>query len=299
VDAVTVTTNDGADLDRLLSCPELRNAFDRLIVVDNQSTDGSADMARHAGAEVISLSHRRGYGGCVNAGARRTTGPLFAVLNPDITFDGPDVVARLERHFDQPRIGLVAPALVLPDGRRQDSARHIPTPVDLLLRRRLCPERGAIHASGEVPWVVGACFIVRRDVWEALGGFDERYFLYFDDVDICWRMRKAGFSTMLDGGVCVHHRYGRASRKNLFGFAMRQHIRSATRFYVRNPRFVFSRRLPPQRAPAGPAFEEASFAQRNGSSSTMSRSLGAVTSRCDGINSSDDSGQSIPTSGSR
>lgn len=245
MEAVTVTTNDRSDLERLLSCQPLRAAFERLIVIDNVSTDGSPEMARRAGAEVISLEHRRGYGGCVNEGARLTRGRLFAVLNPDIWFEEPDVIGRLERHFDQDRVGLVAPALVLPDGQLQDSARHIPTPVDLVLRRRVSPSRGALYTGGDVPWVVGACFVARRDAWEEVGGFDEGYFLYFDDVDLCWRLRQAGWSVVLDSEVYVQHRYDRASRRSLFGFATRHHIRSASRFYARNPRFVISRRLPP------------------------------------------------------
>lgn len=250
--------NSQPDLARLLSCEPLGDAFDQLIVVDNSSTDASADIARRAGAQVVSLRRRSGYGACVNAGARHTTGSRFAVLNPDITFDDADVFERLERHLDDPTVGLVAPALVLPDGRIQDSARQIPTPLDLVLRRRLNPERGAIRISGEVPWVVGACFIVRREAWEAVGGFDERYFLYFEDVDLCWRMRRAGWSTVLDCKVRVRHRYERASRKSLLGFATRQHIQSASRFYLKNPRFVISRRLPDQKSLPAPTVDDAS-----------------------------------------
>lgn len=257
MDAITVTTSDRAELERLLSCRPLREAFDRLIVVDNVSADGSPEIARRAGAEVISLTRRSGYGGCVNLGAQHTYGPLFAVLNPDILFDETDVVARLERHFDQPRVGLVAPALVLPDGQVQDSARHIPTPIDLILRRRLNPARGAIYATGDVPWVVGACFLVRRDAWDGVGGFDEDYFLYFDDVDLCWRLRQAGWSIVLDSEVRVQHQYDRASRKSLLGFATRHHIRSASRFYARNPRFVVSRRLPERLGSSEPAVDDA------------------------------------------
>jgi GT2 family glycosyltransferase len=87
---------------------------------------------------------------------------------------------------------------------------------------------------------------VRRDAWDAVGGFDEGYFLYFDDVDLCWRLRQAGWSIVLDSDVRVQHRFDRASRKSLLGFATRHHIRSASRFYARNPRFVISRRLPQQ-----------------------------------------------------
>jgi N-acetylglucosaminyl-diphospho-decaprenol L-rhamnosyltransferase len=134
--------------------------------------------------------------------------------------------------------------LLLPDGRIQDSARQIPTPLDLLLRRRFDRERGAVRESGDVPWVVGACFLVRREAWEAVGGFDERYFLYFDDVDLCWRLWLAGYKTRLDAGVQAHHRLGQASRTTLLGWSARRHIASATRFYRANPRFLFTRRMP-------------------------------------------------------
>src|SRR6202035_914154 len=206
MDAVTVTNNDGQDLERLLRCRPLREAFDRLIVVDNVSTDGSAELAREAGAVLVSRRERGGYGSCVNLGAHEVRGEAFAVLNPDITFSSSDVVARLERHLEDPSVGLVAPALLLPDGRLQDSARQIPTPLDLLLRRRLDRERGVVRESGDVPWVVGACFVVRRDAWEAIGGFDERYFLYFEDVDLCWRLWRAGYKKRLDAEGQAHHR---------------------------------------------------------------------------------------------
>jgi GT2 family glycosyltransferase len=166
------------------------------------------------------------------------------VLNPDIAFDEHGVVERLYRHLEDPGVGLVAPALVLPDGRIQDSARHIPTPLDLLLRRHFAAERGAIWDGGEVAWVVGACFLVKREAWDAVGGFDERFFLYFDDVDLCWRLRQAGWSTYVDTSVKVRHAFGAQSRRPLWAKRTRHHIVSAARFYRENPRFLVRRSLP-------------------------------------------------------
>jgi N-acetylglucosaminyl-diphospho-decaprenol L-rhamnosyltransferase len=242
MDAVTVTANSGRDLEKLLACEPLMKSFDRLIVVDNLSTDGSAGMASAGGAEVISVSRPSGYGECVNLGAAAVTGAVFAVLNPDITWDQFDITERLIRHFDQPRVGVVAPALLLPDGSRQDSARDIPTPLDLFLRRRSASQRdrGAIWRSGEVPWVVGACFLVRRAAWDDVGGFDSGYFLYFEDVDLCWRLRQAGWGTYLDTEVTVNQGFQAASRASIFSRRTRRHIASAARFYRRNPRFLFS-----------------------------------------------------------
>jgi N-acetylglucosaminyl-diphospho-decaprenol L-rhamnosyltransferase len=250
LDAVTVTANSGADLDKLIACEPLTSAFDRLIVVDNVSSDGSGDRAREAGALVIRRTEPAGYGECVNQGAEEAGGDAFAVLNPDITWDDPDVVERLSRQFDQPGVGLVAPALRLPDGDLQDSAREIPTPLDLLLRRRSPSQakRGAIWRGGEVPWVVGACFIVRRRAWDAVGGFDPAYFLYFEDVDLCWRLRCAGWKTYLDPGVVVRHDFQGASRNSLLSDRTRRHVASAARFYRQNPRFLVTRSLPSHEA---------------------------------------------------
>jgi N-acetylglucosaminyl-diphospho-decaprenol L-rhamnosyltransferase len=241
LDAVTVTANSGVDLEKLLACEPLMSGFDRLVVVDNLSSDGSAAMARRAGAVVIERSKPGGYGECVNEGARETRGPFFAVMNPDITWDERDVVERLMRRFEQPGVGVVAPALMLPDGRLQDSAREIPTPWDLAIRRRRHPERGAIWRTGEVPWVVGAFFIVRREAWEAVGGFDPSYFLYFEDVDLCWRLRRAGWRTYLDASVTIRHHFRADSRAPIWSKRTRRHVASAARFYRLNPRFLVTR----------------------------------------------------------
>jgi N-acetylglucosaminyl-diphospho-decaprenol L-rhamnosyltransferase len=246
LDAVTVTSNNGAQLQKLIACKPLMSAFDRVLVVDNVSSDGSPEIAARGGAMVITRTEPGGYGSCVNMGARETAGPVFAVLNPDVTFDDSDVVEHLSRRLEDSGIGLVAPALVLPDGRIQDSARHIPTPLDLLLRRHFDAERGAIWDGGEVAWVVGACFIVRRDAWNTVGGFDERFFLYFDDVDLCWRLRQAGWSTYLEPSVKVRHEFGAQSRRPLWTWQTRRHLVSAARFYRENPRFLITRSLPPR-----------------------------------------------------
>jgi N-acetylglucosaminyl-diphospho-decaprenol L-rhamnosyltransferase len=248
LDAVTVTANSGAELEQLIACEPLMRSFDRVIVVDNLSDDGSPEMARRAGAVVISRSDPAGYGTCVNMGAREARGPFFCVLNPDITWDAPDVVERLCRHFERPEVGVVAPALILPDGHLQDSAREIPTPWDLVVRRHSEPERGAIREAGEVPWVVGACFLVRRSAWDQVGGFDPGFFLYFEDVDLCWRLRQAGWRTHLDPSVTVRHDFQAGSRAPIWSRRTRQHLASALRFYRRNPRFILTRSLPPSPA---------------------------------------------------
>jgi N-acetylglucosaminyl-diphospho-decaprenol L-rhamnosyltransferase len=223
MDAITVTCNSGRDLRNLLTCEPLRAAFDRLFVVDAFSGDGSGDMAREHGATVIRMEQPTGYGACVNRAAALTQGDRFAVLNPDILFEDPAVPTRLA------------------DGTLQDSARQVPTPADLLMRRRSSRQYGVIRASGLVPWVVGAFMVINRDAFGVVGGFDERYFLYFEDVDLCWRMRRAGFGTYFDAATEVRHEHQAGSHAPIWSRSTRAHVRSALRFYSRYPRFVVSR----------------------------------------------------------
>jgi N-acetylglucosaminyl-diphospho-decaprenol L-rhamnosyltransferase len=237
IDAVTVSTNDAHHLEGFFANGALMGSFRRVIVVDNESSDGTAQLAHGAGATVV-RRERAGYGAAINTGAKLAVGDYLTVLNPDIRFFGEDVVPRLMAHFDDPSVGLVAPALQLLDGRLQDSARRTPTPLNLAVRRRLDRDNGAVRQAGDVDWVVGACFIVRRDLWDAIGGFDESYFLYFDDVDLCTRVRRAGWRVRFDPTVVVQHAWQGASRKSLTAPATRHHITSAARFFARNPRYL-------------------------------------------------------------
>jgi N-acetylglucosaminyl-diphospho-decaprenol L-rhamnosyltransferase len=234
---VTVTTNDREHLEGFLGDALLMASFDRVIVVDNASGDGSGELACDAGCVVV-RKQRGGYGEAINAGARHARGDFFAVLNPDIRFLSADTVPCLSHHFMHAQVGLAAPALQLLDGRLQDSARRTPTPLNLLFRRWLGDERGWVRRGGDVEWTVGAFWLVRRKAWDLIGGFDERYFLYFDDVDLCHRMRAAGWAVRFDPTVRAVHAFQAASRRPLTAWATRHHVRSAQRFFVEHPRYL-------------------------------------------------------------
>lgn len=199
-------------------------------------------MADDLGATTLRMAAPSGYGACVNAGVPYTDGSMFAVLNPDILFDDPTVPMRLEQLLEDESVGLAAPSLQLPDGSLQDSAREFPTPVDLLARRRWKRRYGAVGSSGPVPWVVGAFMVIKREAFDVIGGFDESYFLYFEDVDLCWRLKQAGFDTVLDASVRAHHHHQGESRAPIWHRRTRAHIKSAVLFYRHNPRFLFTRR---------------------------------------------------------
>ncbi len=233
---LVIVTHDSADDLRGMPASTI-DAFDRLIVVDSASTDDTREVAAGLGAEVLARANT-GFGAAANAGARMTDGDVFALMNPDIRIEDPDVVEAMERLFDEdPNVGLAAPVLRLPDGTTQDSARRVPTPVNIV-RRRWADRTSGIVAPGEraaVPWVVGACVFVRRDAFEQVGGFDPRFFLYFEDVDLCVELRRAGWRVVLDPDLVVAHDHRGESRRSLTGWATRRHIESSVRFWRKHP----------------------------------------------------------------
>jgi N-acetylglucosaminyl-diphospho-decaprenol L-rhamnosyltransferase len=253
MDAVVVTHNSADEIGRLLSQESLREALDRVIVVDNGSSDETPKVARGHGAIVLDRGRNGGFAVGVNEGARATRGAWFAVLNPDIGSITPDVARRLERHLNHPAVGVAAPALVRPDGNLQDSAREVPSPLDLATRRFWKRAPDEVHSDRPVivEWVVAACIAIRRDAFEAVGGFDERYFLYFEDVDFGVRMRRAGYAVVYDPTIRVLHDHAAGSQGSLTSWATRQHIRSAYAFYSRHSAYLWPRRVrPPGRVAA-------------------------------------------------
>jgi GT2 family glycosyltransferase len=174
------------------------------------------------------------------------SGDNFAILNPDIEFRDGSAVAGALGHLADPRVGVVVPALRLDDGSRQDSARTVPSLGDVAARR-LVPRqrrRGEIAATRatDVPWAVAACWFVSRRWFDAIGGFDEGFFLYFEDVDYCVRLAKQGGVVRHDPDLVVEHRHRADSRSAMLGQANRHHIRSAGRFYRKHPEFRFGSR---------------------------------------------------------
>ncbi|HEY6671815.1 MAG TPA: glycosyltransferase family 2 protein [Solirubrobacterales bacterium] len=244
MDAVIVTHNSADDLCTMVASQATVESFDRLLVVDNASTDDTREVAADAGLEVVSLEANRGLAAAANVGVDRASGPSFALLNPDVRATSAGDFRRLEEELAEDGIGAVAPALVLPDGTLQDSARWVPTPLDLVVRRISGNDRGAVRVTNpvDVEWATAACLVIRRCAFDQIGGFDERYFLYFEDVDLCVRLRTAGFRVRYDPTVRLHHDYRAASRASIRTPETRHHMRSALRFFQRTPAALLPRR---------------------------------------------------------
>lgn len=252
VGVVIVNFNAGEHLARCVGslAPSLANHDWQAVVVDNASADGSAGAAREAGPRValVESGANVGFARAVNAGAGHVGGEFLLLLNPDCRLE-PGVVdalvAELEAH---PACGVAAPGVVDEDGTPQGNARGDPSMLTGLfgrssrLRRWLPGARASRQnvilpstlAPGEtsiaVDWVAASCALVRRTAFDAVGGLDEGYFLYWEDADFCRRLRRAGWTTRFRPGVTVVH-VGAASAREAPALAAREFHRSAYRYY--------------------------------------------------------------------
>jgi GT2 family glycosyltransferase len=196
--AVAIVNWNGGDdlLDCLASIASQTLAAGEVVLVDNGSTDGSADAAaaRHPTIARLDLPSNPGYGAAVNAAARATSGDPLVVLNPDVALH-PEWLATVARAFeDDPTLGVAGTKLLFPDGLVQHAGGIVRRPLMLADHRRYRqPDDPAEQAPVDVDYVTGAALALRRQCLAETGGFDERYFLYFEETDLCWRAREAGW----------------------------------------------------------------------------------------------------------
>jgi GT2 family glycosyltransferase len=218
---VTVIHDSEPELPRLLDSLELLPPpRPRVIVVDSGSSDRGATLAAERGAELVDLGGNRGFGAGCNAGIERVTEPVTAFVNPDVELLD-DGLARLARAASDGG-ALLVPRLLNADGSVQDSAHSLPgrieTLVPALLPRRLLPARyepWRSESARTVGWAVAACILGRTDELRAIGPFDPSAFLFYEDMQLCLRARRAGMPTILRPDVSVRHLGGASTRRAL------------------------------------------------------------------------------------
>lgn len=232
---VTVTYSPGWHLDRFLASLSL--ATDRpvrVVMADNGSTDGSPEEAaeRYPNVQLLHTGSNLGYGGAVNAGVALLDAEggerseFLIVANPDVQWGPGSIEALLDAAARWPQAATLGPLIREPDGSVYPSARHLPSLI-----------RGGMHAvvgpvwpnnpwtrayrqerlepsERAVGWLSGACLLVRRAAFDAIGGFDERYFLYMEDVDLGDRLAKAGWLNVYVPSSEVLHQKGHATGKD-------------------------------------------------------------------------------------
>ena len=231
---VTVTFSPGPHLHRFLAT--LAHATERpvsVVLADNGSTDGSpeAALADHPNTRLLRTGGNLGYGGAVNravAEISKETDCLdfFVVANPDVAWGPASIDQLLEAAGRWPRAGTLGPLIRDPDGAVYPSARHLPS----LIRGGLHAVIGPIWHNNPwtaayrqdrlppserpVGWLSGSCLLVRKAAFDEVNGFDERYFMYMEDVDLGDRMGRAGWQNVYVPSAEILHDKGHATGRD-------------------------------------------------------------------------------------
>lgn len=239
---------------RCVQALKAQTAADKLkvLVVDNHSDDDSIGilrtrLAKHPDFSLLESPRNAGFGAGNALAIKRIETPYLLIINPDneLAPDALDIMlSRMEADAD---IGIIAPKLVHEDGSIRESSRAFPrlldviakrTPLQHLFHRRLehyLQSTEDPNRERDTDWVVGACMLMRTDVYRQIGGFDERFFLFFEDIDLCRRMWQAGKRVVYCPSAVATDRKKRLSEGGVLSLlrrkAGRAHIRSAIRYF--------------------------------------------------------------------
>ncbi|MGC5027871.1 glycosyltransferase family 2 protein [Tsukamurella sp. DT100] len=250
---VTVTYSPGEHLENFLT--SIDGAFSgvvpRVLMADNGSVDGSPEAAEaaHPEAELLRTGANLGYGGAINYAVARLRAddaafPDFLLIsNPDVVFGPGSIDALIEAAARHPRAGSLGPLIRDPDGTVYPSARNVPSMRfgigHALLGAvwksnpwtRAYQQSQAEVAEREAGWLSGSCLLVRPEAFAEIGGFDDRYFMYMEDVDFGDRLARAGWSNVYVPTAEIVHAKGHAAGK-VPELMLPAHHASAYRFFA-------------------------------------------------------------------
>lgn len=244
VTIAVVSFNTRELLDRCLESmrPAAEAGVAEVWVVDNASSDSSAEMVaeRHAWVRLERSDQNLGFGPAVNLVAAKTTGTWLAAANADLELRPGALGALLRTAERDPRAGVLAPRLIAPGGHTQHSIHPFPGPALALtfnaglfslarplarawrIEGRWDPDRPA-----RVGWAHGAFLLCRRQAFDEVGGFDPGQWMYAEDIDLCWRMARAGWSVRYEPASSMLH-HGSAAASAAFGPArLERHLAAA------------------------------------------------------------------------
>lgn len=207
--AVVVVNHGSTELLwRNLAAHDPRPVAEHVVVVDNYSSEaeGAAvrDLAHRMGWHLVALAKNFGFGGGMNAGVARAQAlgcTVFLLLNPDAWIEH-DVLAELHHDCVAEPLRMLAPRIVREDGTTWFDGATI------LVNRGLTSTARGSDSSAANGWLTGACLIVHAKLWDRLGGFDDSYFLYWEDIDLSWRCREAGGQLGVRSDLSVVHSVG-------------------------------------------------------------------------------------------
>jgi N-acetylglucosaminyl-diphospho-decaprenol L-rhamnosyltransferase len=231
----------------LVACVEslLANGVSEIVVVENGEVGSVPSSLLGRGVVVVSPGVNLGYGRGVNRGVAFTHSTNYILIsNPDVVVHEGAVAALADYLDTHSAVALVGPTILRPDGTVYPSKRVFPNVWLAGLHAMLSPlwpgnpataRYRSTKSDGSVDWVSGACFLVRRQAFELVGGFDERYFMFAEEMALCWQLREHGFEVAATSDATVTHLEG-VSRARAPRAMLIAHHRSALRFEFQTAR---------------------------------------------------------------
>lgn len=222
-----------------------------IIVIDNHSDNESIGFLRanlrHLPVRIVETRANMGFGAGYDAGIRQARGEYILINNPVKILEDTGVEKMLKKMQADPTIGILAPKLVHPDGSVRESSRGFPRPLDVISKRtflkRWFPSRMRRYldmdrdpdTERDTDWIAGGCLMIRKDLFEKIGGFDHRFFLFFEDIDLCRRVWQAGSRVVYAPSIAGSDRKSRLSEGGpwtlLSSPVGRTHIASAMKYF--------------------------------------------------------------------
>lgn len=242
---VCVTYHPGPELEQFAASLDAatRQPVELVLVENGDDPTVAQDVAARHGGRVLVPGRNLGYGSAANLGAAGATQPWLVVANPDVEFRPGALDALIAAAARNPAAGALGPAVLNPDGSRYPSARELPSltqgaghallgrvwptnPWTVRYQRR---QEWVADAERTAGWLSGACLLLRREAFEDVGGFDERFFMFFEDVDLGERLGKAGWQNVHVPAARVVHAQGTSWRERPAPM-LRAHHASAARY---------------------------------------------------------------------
>lgn len=232
----------------------LGRIYFEVLVVDNASRDDSVEFLRKEfpWVAVIENSENLGFARGCNIGMSSSKGEMILFLNPDTRLQNDALTPLLDFLLKNPSVGLIGPRIVYTDGRFQPSCGKLPTALGEI-RDKMLYALAKSNIAGvasllerkytnvrSVGWLTGACLLARREAVDAVQGFDERIFMYFEDKDLCKRIAEAGWSVVYFPGAIVSHLLGKSSQGS-DSIRLRHIYRTSQRYYYKKHLGTFDR----------------------------------------------------------
>lgn len=219
---------------------EIKKRELEVIVVDNASSDGTLDsLKKFRSIKIIENPQNFGFSKGNNIGAKRTKGEFILFLNSDTQIKDKGFLKMTEFFNDKKDVGILGGKLINPDGSAQPSCGKFYTFFNFLIMILGLERLGLLRLSPnnvkKVDWVSGACFMVRKNLFEKLKGFDEYFFMYIEDMELCFRAKKQGFLTYFHPNIkLVHKELGSSNR----AFAIGEIYRGLLYFYKKHMNYT-------------------------------------------------------------